>query len=108
MQLPPTMARPQQTLSLAPPRQTVVVAGPDRRGSYLCLRRLLVFLVVNICVSHPPAFVIAVVLIYLLTTIKKKEVCSDLGKSTTRSEQAVKVRERADDRLRGCLRLAQL
>ena len=97
------MARPQQTLSLAPPRQTVVVAGPDRRGSNLCLRRLLVFLVVNIC-----SIVIAVVLIYLLTTIKKKEVCSDLGKSTTRSEQAVKVRERADDRLRGCLRLAQL
>merc|ERR1712012_933008 len=31
--LPPTMARPQQTLSLAPPRQTVVVAGPDRRGA---------------------------------------------------------------------------
>jgi len=31
--LPPAMARPQQTLSLAPPRQTVVVAGPDRRGA---------------------------------------------------------------------------
>ena len=51
------MARPQQTLSLAPPRQTVVVAGPDRRGSYLCLRRLLVvFSVVNISVSHPRPF----------------------------------------------------
>jgi len=31
--LPPAMAAPQQTLSLAPPRQTVVVGGQDRRGA---------------------------------------------------------------------------